>query len=251
MKRAIVLPGKGRCMRIFRTKDILMEDSDLLVVQKHAGMAVQSAKTGQMDLEHALLNYLSMKEQTDKNQWNSRPYLAVIHRLDQPVEGILVFAKNPWAARELNRQLQNGTVEKDYLAVVSKIPEKSEECLTDYLLKDGRTNRSEVVSAGTPGAKKSVLQYRRVDTYIGDDKTERALLEIHLMTGRHHQIRVQLSHRGMPLVGDGKYGSADKGSRSLALCAYRLCFRHPCTGKKMEYKVNPEGEVFQLFHISL
>ena len=193
----------------FCREDILMEDNDILVVHKHAGMAVQNARMGQMDLEHALLNYLAKqtRAETPGQARTQIPYLAVVHRLDQPVEGVLVFAKNKDAAGKL---------------------------------KDGRSNTSRVVQPGTAGAKKAVLKYEVIRT-----QENRTLVQIHLGTGRHHQIRVQFSHAGYPLAGDAKYGAKEKGS--LALCAHHLELKHPRTGKRLSFTVKPEGEIFHSF----
>ena len=202
--------------------------------------------------------------------------LAIIHRLDQPVEGILVFAKTPAAAKELNRQLTSQEFGKYYLAVISGIPEPQEGSLENYLVKDTRTNSSAVCTKTTPGAKLARLHYRTIETYgaPGNEKftdskstdtpkhTSRnhrqpplqnessALIEIHLDTGRHHQIRVQMAYFGHPLIGDRKYGkeitdhmnsvqSSTKRFQAgqLHLCAYKLTFHHPKTGKEMEFQI--------------
>lgn len=227
----------------FCKDDILMEDRDILVVQKHAGMAVQNARMGQMDLEHALLNELAGRA-AQNPAGNTRmqiPYLAVVHRLDQPVEGVLVFAKNKEAAGKLGRQVQDGTMKKEYLAVCEgKMEKQGVRKLENYLYKDGKSNTSRVVKEGTKGAKKAVLEYEVLRA-----ENDRSLVQIHLGTGRHHQIRVQFSYAGYPLCGDIKYGAKEKGA--LALCAYRLSFCHPRTGKRMEFTVNPEGEAFTKF----
>ena len=133
---------------------ILYEDSDILVCRKPTGLAVQNARMGTMDLESGLKNHLALK------QPDQIPYLAVIHRLDQPVEGILVFAKTPAAAKELNRQMTAGEMEKYYLAVTDRKPALPEGILEDELRKDGKTNTSQVVSKGTAGAKHARLSYR-------------------------------------------------------------------------------------------
>ena len=212
---------------------ILFEDKDLIVCQKPAGIAVQSAGIGSMDLESYLKNYLAEKN------GKTLPYLAVIHRLDQPVEGVMVFAKNKDAAGKLGRQVQDGTMKKEYLAVCEGTIEKQGvQKLEDFLVKDGRSNTSRAVKAGTAGAKKAVLEYEVVKTQ--DNHT---LVQIHLGTGRHHQIRVQFSHAGYPLAGDAKYSAKEKGV--LALCAHHLELKHPRTGKRLEFTVKPEGEVFQ------
>ena len=203
-----------------------MEDNDILVVHKHAGMAVQNARMGQMDLEHALLNYLAKQTR------------AVVHRLDQPVEGVLVFAKNKDAAGKLGRQVKDGTMKKEYFAVCEgKIEKQGVQKFEDFLVKDGRSNTSRVVQPGTAGAKKAVLEYEVIRT-----QENRTLVQIHLGTGRHHQIRVQFSHAGYPLAGDG---AKEKGS--LALCAHHLELKHPRTGKRLSFTVKPEGEIFHSF----
>ena len=213
---------------------ILFEDAHILVCRKPAGIAVQSAGIGSMDLESMLKNYLAEKAP------ETIPYLAVIHRLDQPVEGLLVFAKNQKAAADLNRQMTSGKIKKEYLEVTEKKPLKDRGQLTDYLKKDGRSNTSSVVQKGTPGAKEARLFYEVLET------GSRTLLNIHLETGRHRQIRVQMAHAQMPLLGDKKYG-ASKFSRGLALCSAGLSFCHPATGKPMTFYICPEGEAFQEF----
>ncbi len=247
------------------------EDDDLLVVCKPAGVAVQSKGAGAMDLEHLLLNYLSLSQSRMPSVHRALPYLGVVHRLDQPVEGLLVFAKTKQAAASLSAQLSSDSLSKEYLAVVDGIPSAKEGTLTDHLLRDGRQNRSAVVKPGTQGAKKAILNYTCLQT---DPTRNQSLLKIHLVTGRHHQIRVQLAHAGLPLVGDCKYhpdpdrgdttrapentenpsacGRAARSSTSaaLALCAYRLAFHHPSTGKKLEYQVVPKGSAFASFRMS-
>lgn len=200
---------------------ILYEDQHIIVCQKEAGIAVQTARMSQMDMESALKNYLAAKN----NNNGKMPYLAVIHRLDQPVRGVLVFAKTPLAAKNLNAQVTNHSIGKYYLAQVDGVIPKETDTLEDYLLKDARTNTSKVVKAGTPNSKKAVLHYRKKDEQT---------VEIELVTGRHHQIRVQLSHAGMPLKGDTKYNPNAMPGR-LGLCAYHLVLKHPKTGKEMEF----------------
>ena len=242
---------------------ILFEDKEIIVCRKPAGIAVQNARIGAMDLESSLKNYLAIRAGDE----GKMPYLAVIHRLDQPVEGVLVFAKTPKAAKGLNTQITNGKMEKIYLAVTYGQPDtraceteaghdgdKSKSVvLEDYLKKDGRTNTSAVVNAGTTGAKKARLSYEvlgeAVDAISGKKKW---LLRIHLDTGRHHQIRVQMAHAGIPLAGDRKYGTGTNvtiGSGSLALCAASLTFFHPVTGRIMKFETKPEGSGFAEFQM--
>ena len=221
---------------------IIYEDPHIIVCRKPAGIPTQTARIGTSDMESMLKNYLS------------GGYLAVIHRLDQPVEGLLVFAKTPRAAKELNRQLTAAGFGKYYRALVSGIPDPSAGILEDYLVKDARTNTSRVCTKNTPGAKAARLHYRTEKIYR-DTSPVTSLVEIHLDTGRHHQIRVQMAHLGCPLVGDRKYGavrscrtapgkdippastpSASQAPESpLRLCAYRLEFRHPVSGEEMTF----------------
>ncbi len=240
---------------------IIYEDNHILVVYKPAGIAVQAAGAMEMDLVSELKNYLNS------------PYVGLIHRLDQPVEGILVFAKSAPMASALSRQVADGTMKKEYLAAVLSEGEMQEKAtLMDYLLKDGKTNISKVTEASVKNAKKAVLSYEVQKMVLSKEimakygsqnstntktlqgwETERiTLLKIQLKTGRHHQIRVQLSNADLPLLGDLKYGSekskqlsAMLGVRDVALCAQSLCFIHPKTGKTMEFRVSPEKEILQ------
>lgn len=244
---------------------ILFEDAHLLVCYKPAGVPVQSAQIGILDCESMLKNYLC-----ERSPEKGAPYLGVIHRLDQPVEGLVVFAKNSEAAAKLSRQLQAGQMKKWYLAVcqtvdrpvknsvknekdggkVNKNVEKSVENwikLEGFLKKDGKKNYSKIVPKETLGAKKAVLQYRILRVLDG-----RELAKIQLLTGRHHQIRVQMADRGAPLVGDWKYGcqkeNVDFVDKSYpALCAYRLEFMHPKTGRNLCFQIEPENPAFAPF----
>ena len=231
-------------MRNFNIQDcILFEDKEILVCHKPAGIAVQNARLGAADMESSLKNYLALKNP------GKMPYLGIVHRLDQPVEGVLVFAKTPKAASGLNRQITAKTVTKEYLAVTAQMADEKQGHLEDYLKKDGRTNSSSVVASKTPGAKKAVLDYW-VQEETKDERIEtgkRILVKIALDTGRHHQIRVQMAHKGMPLLGDRKYNAKDPSGLPLGLCSCHLAFRHPVTGKKMEFKAAPKGEAFTDF----
>ena len=231
-------------MQSFNIQDcILYEDKDILVCHKPAGVAVQSARFGMADMESSFKNHLALKTP------GKMPYLGIIHRLDQPVEGVLVFAKTPKAAAELNRQITSKTVTKEYLAVTAQLPEEKQGHLEDYLKKDGKTNTSAVVTPETDGAKKAVLDYEVLNE-VSDERTltgKRILVRIQLGTGRHHQIRVQMAHAGMSLLGDRKYNPEDSSGLPLGLCSCHLVFRHPVTGKKLEFQVTPKGECFADF----
>lgn len=264
---------------------ILHEDSDIIVCHKPAGIATQTAKVGQADMVSEITNYLASKEGASGKSL----HVSVVHRLDQPVEGILVFAKNKQAAADLSRQAAGKDMKKEYLALVcgKDMPRTGE--LTDFLLKDGKTNVSRIVPPEIKGAKQARLSYeilweeatdslllvRETEGISAKDRIEKdildgrrsddgmigqpanglqyALVKICLHTGRHHQIRVQMANAGMPLLGDRKYGdeaalalSEKLGVRETALCAYRLSFIHPKTGKQMQFEIRPEGAAFHM-----
>ncbi len=224
---------------------VIYEDSEILVCHKPAGLAVQNARCGVMDMESALKNYLT------SGCPGKMPYLGVVHRLDQPVEGLLVFAKTPGAAKKLSSQISSGKVCKQYLAVVSGRPVQRAGVLEDYLKKDGRTNTSQVVQENTPGAKRARLSYQILQE-IPDERFQsrrRNLAHICLETGRHHQIRVQMAHAGMPLIGDRKYNLEENVNLPLGLCSSALAFLHPGTGEKMKFDVSPNGQAFEGFDI--
>lgn len=230
---------------------IIYEDAHILVAHKPAGLATQSAKVGQPDMVSELKNYLAGQQSKQKNNQmnNSKkaatPYLGIIHRLDQPVEGLLVFAKTQAVAGKLTAQLAGGTLNKQYYALVCGKPTEEAGELVDYLSKEG--NLAKVANAQDKDAKKAVLQYKVLSSKeleIGEIIT---LLDIHIDTGRFHQIRAQLANAGWPILGDSKYGSEQSVEvskklkiRNVALYAYRLELKHPVTGEKLEFIVKPE-----------
>lgn len=227
--------------------EIIYEDEYIIVCRKPAGIAVQTQSCTQADMVSELKNYLKTS------------YLGVIHRLDQPVEGVLVFAKTKEAAASLSAQIQKDTMTKIYHARVYGAVSVQEATLEDMLYKDGRTNTSRVVDEvflrGPQGkqAKKARLFYkvlgteivRKAETNPGESIVTPEVitdLEIHLETGRHHQIRVQLANMGHPILGDAKYGTDASKALSkelgLGLClkAAELEFIHPATKKKVFYR---------------
>lgn len=234
---------------------ILYEDSHILVCHKPAGIPVQSANARVKDMVSILKLYLM-----EQSGQPGEPYLGVVHRLDQPVQGVVVFAKTKQAAANLSEQIaqrkDSGQVVKRYCAVVHKNPALYKEGkrtaeyleLTDYLQRDRKTNTSYIVPKGTKGAKESRLRFA-----VLEEIDDLSLVDIELLTGRHHQIRVQLSGAGMPIAGDKKYTSPEletvekKGKETPALCAYSLSFCHPKTGKPMDFSVKPEGGIFDRF----
>lgn len=220
--------------------EILFEDNEIIVCYKPAGIPTQTSKMGEQDMVSILKNYLY------KKQAKKEPYVAVIHRLDQPVEGLLVFAKTPFAAKELNKGLQGAGFGKYYKAVLWGVPKKASATLENYLVKDGRTNISRVGNENEKDAKKAVLSYEVLAT-DKDDGREISLVKVKLDTGRHHQIRVQMANMGCSIWGDAKYNTVavqDRRFRQIALCAYKLEFIHPKTRKKMEFEIQPHGEGF-------
>lgn len=238
---------------------IVYEDEAVLVIRKPAGLATESAGIDRKDVVSELKNYVAKKNP------GKMPYLGIVHRLDQPVEGLLVFAKTKKAAENLTAQLGKGTLKKEYLAVVcGKVPENTGR-LVDYLAKekgmavvknaaDAKTEKdvdAQAEKAADPQAKKAVL------TYTKKAETEKfTLLAVQIETGRFHQIRAQLSNAGFPILGDEKYGSEEskelsreKKIRFTALCAASLSFRHPVTGKFMAFTQAPQNPAFADFVI--
>lgn len=244
---------------------ILFEDNDIIVCHKQAGIPVQSARIGQKDMVSILNNYLAEKSSTEtgiRNRKKEPETVHVVHRLDQPVEGVLVFAKTKKAAAGLSREITEDRMKKVYHAVCC-VTEKvcaqqfcqngsQTETLVDYLVKDSRTNTSFVTEKGKKDAKRAELSYRILDYAERKDK-KYLLTEINLKTGRHHQIRVQMAHAGLPLYGDRKYHEnwqefAGTGENvQLALCAVSLTLNHPVTGKNMTFDVRPANPVFEIF----
>lgn len=269
--------------------EILYEDRNLLVVRKPAGLATQTAGVGQADAVSELKNYLAASE------GRKMPYLGIIHRLDQPVEGLLVFAKNKQTAGALAKQLTGQPQEagislhKRYYAVLYGNPSQREGELVDAMYRDASKGRAVIVECsmksdgeetvqkrrrngmedsaaeagdGERGAevrgrmlpKKAVLHYRILQTVLTSSGEEISLVDIEIKTGRFHQIRAQMAHAGMPLLGDAKYADEDAracsrrlGIRTVALCAGSLSFIHPITGENLYFEIRPKSEAFRFF----
>ncbi len=216
--------------------NILFEDEQLLVVKKDAGIPVQAGRLRMMDMQG-----LIKRELYQRNPKGGEPYLGLIHRLDQPVEGVMVFAKTPQAAADLSRQVTDGTMKKHYLALLCGKPVKEQGTLVDYLLKDGRNNTSSVADKTVKDAKRSELNY-----HVLKSGETTSLAEVELLTGRHHQIRVQMANAGWPLYGDTKYNPQFQNTAEYvqtALCAYKLSFIHPKSKKRMEFCIEPENSL--------
>ncbi len=218
---------------------IVYEDEEILVVHKPPFVAVETKNIRQQDLISLLTNRRAAKGEPGM--------IYLVHRLDQPVEGLLVLARTKQAAAQLARSMAEQEFSKEYYAVVQGVTEDSG-TLIHMLQRDGRTNTSSVVpegeAAGATEAKEARLSYERLAI-----KHEKSLLRIVLDTGRHHQIRVQFAAIGHPLVGDVKYGASpvSEDRQPLALCSCRLCFVHPKTGERMEFHATPSGAGFAEF----
>ena len=200
---------------------ILYEDNHVLVVVKPINMPVCSDSSGDLDLLSYLKSYLKEKYNKPGNV-----YLGLIHRLDRPVGGVMVFAKTSKAASRLSDQVRTGKVNKRYYAVICGNLSGSGE-FHDKLLKDSKTNMVRVDSSG----KDSSLKYN-----VLWNKNNYSLVDIELITGRSHQIRVQFSSRGYPLFGDQRYNKSSKVGEQIALFSYYLSFIHPITHEVMEFK---------------
>ncbi len=234
---------------------IRYEDRQIIVCEKPAGIPTQSRDALVPDMVSILKNHLRQaKGGADARPAGKSPgvqkdpWLAVIHRLDTPVRGLLVFAKTKAAAKDLNRQLTGPGFGKEYLALVDGTPPEMRGFLEDYLVSDQKANFSRVCGRDTPGAKLARLEYRVLEE--GEDDYRLGLgyfhpgqapcptmLHIRLETGRHHQIRVQLAHIGCPIIGDAKYNRDTKEKGPICLCAYKLSFYHPATHKYLCFRL--------------
>lgn len=219
--------------------EILFEDNHLLAVDKPGGVLSQEDHTGQPDLLNLCKEYL-------KKEYNKQGnvFLGLLHRLDKPVSGVMLFAKTSKAASRISEQIRNRSIKKSYHAVVEGISPQNG-MLQDYLLKDNQANTVSVSSKKNKQAKKAELIYQREQV-----ENNLSLLKITLITGRPHQIRVQLSNLGYPIYGDKKYGS--NNNANISLHASELTFAHPITKKQMSIRTNlPKGPPWDLFNKSL
>lgn len=221
--------------------DILYEDTELIVAVKPAGLEAQAARRFAPDMVSALKTHMVINKMSTSGK---EPYVAVIHRLDRPVSGIMVYGKTKAAAAALSSQLQRQEMKKSYEAVVCGKPVNHVDNYVDYLLKDGDKNISRVVEKGTKGAKRAELSLECIKCCQIEGR-ELCLLKIRLKTGRHHQIRVQLAAHGLPLYGDGRYYPEAFSSERPALCACSLAFSHPRTNRQMEFSIRPSGGIFE------
>ena len=211
---------------------VIYEDNHILVVEKKPNTPSQGDKTGDNDMLSLCKEYIKVKYNKPGNV-----YLGLVHRLDRPVGGVMIFAKTSKAAGRLSDQVREKVFKKKYLAVVDGKIKNKKGILEDYLYKDERNNISKVVKPEKKNAKKASLDY---EVLFYDEVKDLTLVKVNLHTGRHHQIRVQLSNFGHSIFGDQKYGTRGKG-KQIALWAYELTIKHPITKEQMTFNDIPEA----------
>lgn len=212
---------------------ILYEDNHLLVVEKPVNIPVQADVSKDKDLLTILKKDLKIRYKKPGNV-----YLGLVHRLDRPVGGVMVFAKTSKAASRLSDDIRRGELEREYLAIVRGTPPKKKSLLKHYLHKDTRKNKVKAVPAHYKNAKKAILEYETIS-----GKEQLKLLSVLLHTGRPHQIRVQLSTSGFPLFGDQKYGQqVNQPGQQIALWSHKLQLTHPTTGEIIKIQSTPPNE---------
>lgn len=211
--------------------NVVYEDNHIIVVEKPVNIPSQGDKTGDIDMLRIVKQYI--KEKYNKP---GEVYLGLVHRLDRPVGGVMVFAKTSKAAARLSEQVRTKQFKKKYLVIADGKFENKKGTLQDYLLKNERLNTSKVVQEGTKNAKLAILDY---EVLKYNEEIDLSLVKINLHTGRHHQIRVQLANAGHSICGDQKYGTRGRG-KQICLWAYELAIFHPISKEEMVFKVLPE-----------
>ena len=203
---------------------VLYEDNHIIIVYKQSGEIVQGDKTGDKPLSETIKEWIKEKYAKPGNV-----FLGVVHRLDRPVSGIVVFAKTSKALSRLNNMFRNGEVRKTYWAMVQTAPNMPEATLTNWLVRNEKQNKSYVYNNEMPNAKQAILKYKTIG------QTEHyTLLEVNLLTGRHHQIRCQLAAMGCPIKGDLKYGArCSNPDGSISLLSHKVEFIHPVSKQKI------------------
>lgn len=203
---------------------VLYEDNHIIIVYKESGEIVQGDKTGDTPLSDTVKEWLRAKYDKPGNV-----YLGVVHRLDRPVAGIVVFGKTSKATSRLSCMFRDGEVHKTYWAIVGNRPAKDSGTLTNWIVRNERINKSFVYDKEVKNSKKAILEYRVIG--VGERYT---LLEVKLLTGRHHQIRCQLAHIGCPIRGDLKYGAPRSNpDGSISLLSHKVEFEHPVSHKQI------------------
>ncbi|RDY23008.1 RluA family pseudouridine synthase [Romboutsia maritimum] len=212
---------------------VIYEDNHLLVVEKPVNILSQGDDTNDKDMVNLLKSYVKEKYNKPGNV-----FIGLLHRLDRPVGGVMVFAKTSKAASRLSEQVRNKTFKKTYRAVIHGNMKKGEDTLKDYLYKNKKTNMVSVVNKAHKDAKDAELSYKTLDSKQGF-----SLVQIDLKTGRPHQIRVQFASRKHPLVGDQRYAQdINKVGQQICLWSYKIEINHPTTKEKMEFVCEPPNE---------
>lgn len=210
---------------------VIYEDNHIIVVEKEPNIPSQADKTNDVDMLSLVKQYIK-----EKYKKPNEVYLGLVHRLDRPVGGIMVFARTSKAASRLSEQIRNKEFKKRYLAIVDGKFQNEKGSLEDYLYKDERNNISKVVTKEKKNAKLAKLDYEVLNY---DDKRELTLVKIDLHTGRHHQIRVQMANAGHSLYGDQKYGTRGK-NKQIRLWAYEVTFIHPVKKEEITFTDYPD-----------
>lgn len=222
---------------------IIYEDNHIIVVIKPHNIAVQEDESKDEDMLTIIKNFI--KERDGKS---GNVFLGLVHRLDRPTGGVMVFAKTSKAASRLSKQLKDKQLKKKYLCVVVGRPQILSDRLVTYLKKDEKTNTVRIAPMSEEGSKEAILEYE-----LKESKSNLTLVDVNLITGRSHQIRVQMSSQlNTPIFGDFKYGDKEHGG-SLALWAYELSFTHPTTKQSMKFRVAPSysNQAFKLFETTI
>ena len=211
--------------------NVIYEDNHIIVVEKPYNVPVQEDSSSNIDMTTIIKEYL--KKKYDKK---GNVYLGLVHRLDRPVSGLMVFAKTSKAASRLSDSIRKNDFHKEYLAVVhGKV--KNEDRLVDYISKNEKTFSSYI---DNKNGKESILEYKLL---YYDNKEDVSLIKVNLITGRHHQIRLQMSNINHPLYGDQRYGFQDK--KQIMLFAYKIRFNHPVKKEKIEFRLLPKWEIIE------
>lgn len=226
----------------FTEGQIVYEDNHIIVVNKKPSQIVQGDKTGDICLADQIKGFLKAKYGKPGNV-----FCGVVHRLDRPVSGLVIFAKTDKALSRLTQQIKDRKIRKIYWAVVKNRPPKDEDTLVDWLARNEKQNKSHIVPEGTSGAKEAILHYRTLAKSEGGYY----LLEVELHTGRHHQIRAQLAGMGCPIKGDLKYGfPRSNPDGSISLHSRKTVLVHPVKKEEMQWVGDvPEGSIFEMFDV--
>ena len=219
--------------------EVVYEDNHIIIVNKQSGEIVQGDKTGDRPLSDIVKDYIK-----EKYQKPGAVFLGVVHRLDRPVSGLVVFARTYKALARLNKMFAEGEVHKTYWALVKNAPQETEATLEHWLVRNEKQNKSYAYATEKPNSKKAILKYRLIgksDNY--------SLLEVQLMTGRHHQIRCQLAAMGCPIKGDLKYGAPRSNpDGSISLLSRKIEFIHPVSKERITAEAPlPDDPLWQAF----